>query len=91
MITLALINFILDIGSRFITNIFSNLFDPLNDLTYITAFAIPQTILDTYSLVCYFLPITTIVILLGFTITLILLKSIVSVIHFLGLGIIFGE
>ena len=92
MITLAIINFILDLGSRFILFIAGNLLTPLNNLTsYISAFALPQTILDVYGLVTYFLPMTTIAILLSFTVVIILLKTFVSAIHFLGFGLIFGE
>ena len=91
MITLAIINFFLDLGSRFILNFLSGIVEPLNDLTsYITLFSLPQTLIDIYSLATYFLPMTTISILLLFTASLIIAKTLLSIAHF-GFGIIFGS
>lgn len=90
MITIALIDFFLDVGSRFITNYFSGWFSTLADLgTYISAFYFPQTLLDTLSLVAYFLPLGTILTLLAFVIIIIQIKLVVSLIHFATLGLIF--
>lgn len=91
MITLAIIDFFLDLGSSAILYFMGNLFTTFNSLTsYVTAFAIPQTILDIYSLATYFLPLTTISILLTFTVTIILAKTFISLVHFLP-GLIFGS
>ena len=90
MITLALLNFILDLGSRFIYQLMGNLFSPMTQLTsYVNAFALPQTLIDIYSNVCYFLPMLTITTLLGFTVLIILAKSFIALVHFLP-GLIFG-
>lgn len=92
MITLAVFSFILDLGSGLLNYLFSPVLQNFNELTqFITAFAIPQTIIDVYGLVCYFLPVATIAVLLILTSLIILFKTFVSVIHFLGFGLIFGE
>ena len=92
MITLAIINFLLGIANSFIMNFFSNLIEPLTDLgSYIIAFQFPQTFIDFYSVVMYFLPVSTIALLFGFTSLIVVFKLIVSVLHFVGLGIVFGE
>ena len=92
MITLALINFVLGVANSFIMNFFSDLIDPLTDIgSYIVAFQFPQTFLNFYSVVMYFLPVSTIGLLFTFTSCIIVFKLIVSCIHFLGFGLVFGE
>ena len=91
MITLAIINFALSCVNAFISNYLSDLIEPLTDLaTFVSAFQIPQTILDIYALVVYFLPIGTIGILFGFTVVIIIAKFVLAVIHFLP-GLLFGN
>lgn len=92
MITLAIINFLLGVANAFIMNHLSNLIEPLTDIgTFVAAYQIPQTFLDVYSTVCYFVPVTTIAILSVFTASIVIFKGLVSILHFVGLGIIFGE
>lgn len=92
MITLAIINFLLGLANSFIMNYFSNLIQPLTSLgSYIVAFQFSQTFLDVYSVVMYFLPVSTIAILFGFTCLIVIFKLVVSTLHFVGLGIVFGE
>ena len=91
MITLAIINFCLSFINSFIVNHLSNLLSPLTAIgTYISAFQVPQTVLDIYAVVCYFLPIGTIGVLLGFTGLLIIAKFILACVHFLP-SLIFGS
>jgi len=90
MITMALVNLFLDIGSRFITNYFSGWTSTLADLgTYVSAFYIPQTLLDFLSLTAYFLPLTNVLILLGFVLVIIQIKLVIALIHFATLGLVF--
>lgn len=90
MITLAIIDFFLDIGSRLINNYFSGWTSSLADLgTYVSAFYFPQTFLDILGLVAYFLPLGVVVTLLAFVIVIIQIKLIISLIHFATLGILF--
>ena len=91
MITLAIIEFFLDLFNSLLFNLFSNFIAPLNSLSqWISAFAIPQVVLDILSLCCYFLPMTTITVLLLLTTGLISVKIILACVHFLP-GIIFGN
>lgn len=90
MITLTILNFILDLATNLATHIFGNLLQPMTSLSqYIQAFYIPQTILDIYANVCYFLPIGTIAILFALTALIVTAKIIMSLCHFLP-GLIFG-
>lgn len=92
MITLAIINFILGLADSFIMNVLSDFIDPLTDIgSNIIAFQFPQTFLNFYSVVMYFVPVSTIALLSGFTFLIIIFKLLVSLIHFFGIGIIFGE
>ena len=92
MITLALINFIIGLADSFIMNVLSDFIGPLTDIgSNIIAFQFPQTFLDFYSVVMYFVPVTTIGLLSVFTFLIIIFKLVVSLIHFFGLGIVFGE
>lgn len=91
MITLAIINFALSVVNTLITTFLSDLIEPLTDLaTFVSAFQVPQTILDIYALVVYFLPIGTIGILFGFTVIIIFAKFVIACAHFLP-SIIFGS
>ena len=92
MITLAILNFILDVFSRWIFYGLNFLVGTFSSATnYLSGFSVPQTILDVLALSYYFLPMGTISILLGITIVIIIIKTGVSVIHVLSAGLFFGE
>ena len=92
MITLVILNWIIGLADSFIINLFSDLIEPLTDIgEYVIAFQLPQTFLDVYSIVMYFVPVTTIAVLWSFTCLIIVFKGIVSALHFIGLGLVFGE
>ena len=92
MITLFILNFIIDVVNRWIFFGFNFLIQPLTTATnYISSFTVPQTLLDVMALAYYFLPMGTIFILLNITILIIVIKTVMAVIHVLSAGIAFGE
>lgn len=89
MIILYIINFLVNIMNG-LFSVLGFIIDPLTDLTtFITNFQIAQSLLDILGLVAIFLPLGTILTLLEFTCALILIKTGLSILHVLSLGILF--
>lgn len=89
MIILMLLNFVAQVENFLLLHIFQFTVPTLNSLTtWITGLSVPQTLLDILSVTVCFLPMGTISILLGFTLILITFKVIVSLLHFVTLGIL---
>lgn len=89
MIILYIINFLVNIMNG-LFSVLGFIIDPLTDLTtFITNFQIAQSLLDILGLVAIFLPLGTILTLLEFTCALIIIKTGLSVLHVLSLGILF--
>lgn len=87
MILLILFSFLITIEHDLVRIIFVNSIPTLDALTtWFTNVSIPTSIYNILSNVAYFLPMTTINILFGFTATIIFFKIVISIIHFLTLG-----
>lgn len=90
MVTLYIVEQIINLANYLVGLFFSPVVDLLNEMSqYIQAFTIPVVFYDILHLCIFFLPVGTIGILLGFTTMLISVQVIHSVarwiIHFFGL------
>lgn len=84
MVTIAILNWFLDLTN----NIFLTLFNPIHDFiqqlsTKIIALSIPSTIYDIFAVGTYFLPMGTVLTLLSITAMLISISIVLSFIRFI--------
>ena len=89
MIILMILNFVAQVENYLLLSVFQFTVPTLNSLTtWITGLSVPQSILDILSVTACFLPMGTISVLLVFTFIIITFKVIVSLLHFVTLGIL---
>ena len=87
MILLTIFNFLISLGNSILGLLFQNAIPVLDNLTlWVTNVSVPQTLLNIFALVVYFLPMGTISVLFGFTVTIVLTKIASSLIHLFTLG-----
>lgn len=91
MITLWILNHVFAMFDSFLNGLFAPLYYFIADLSNnISALQVPTTLIETASLVAYFLPLGTMLILFNITIGLLALQLALGLLHFIvhGLGIL---
>ena len=91
MITMALLNQLANLIDQFFSTVFSGPYQALVNLSqYVSAIQVPVTLLDTWGLVIYFLPMGTVITIGVCVVAMLGFQLVVGVVHWIlhGFGIL---